>query len=213
MAELPEEICVIGAGGHGKVAVRAAQASGVRVAAVFDDDPSKWNSFLYGAPVIGPVSSIRKHGCRSALLAIGDNTHRLELACELNLPWATIVHPTAFVDDFARLGEGTLVLPGAVVQADAVVGDHAIINSNATIEHDCRICPGAHVSCRACLTGGVQVGRGVLIGAGAIVLPEVQVSDFARVGAGAVVTRDVPSATTVAGVPARILNPRKRRAA
>lgn len=201
----PEQIYIIGAGGHGKVAVRAAQAAGKRVLAIFDDDPSKWNSDLYGTPVVGPLNAIRRRSPLPTLLAIGDNTRRLELVEELNLTWATVLHPAAYVDNYSKIGAGVLILPGAVVHADAVVGDHTIVNSNATIEHDCRISPGAHISCQACLTGGVHVGRGVLIGAGATVLPEVHVGEFARVGAGAVVTRDVPSAVTVVGVPARIL--------
>jgi maltose O-acetyltransferase len=41
------------------------------------------------------------------------------------------------------------------------------------------------------------------LGAGVIVLPSVTIGRGAVVGAGAVVTRDVPSFTVVAGVPAR----------
>lgn len=213
MTEQPKEIFVIGAGGHGKVAVRAAQTAGNRVVAIFDDDPCRWNTVLYGVPVVGPLDAIRRRNPLPTLLAIGDNTRRLALVENLNLPWTSVVHPAAYVDDYAQIGAGVLVLPGAVVHTDALIGDHTIVNSNATIEHDCRIGPGSHISCRACLTGGVQVGRGVLIGAGAVVLPGMHVGDFARVGAGAVVTRHVASATTVAGVPARIVSPSKRRAA
>jgi acetyltransferase EpsM len=213
MAKPPEEIFVIGAGGHGKVAVRAAQAAGKCVVAIFDDDPVKWNSVFYGITVVGPLDAIRGRSPLPTLLAIGDNARRLALVDKLNLPWASIIHPGAYVDDYAQVGAGVLILPGAVVHTDAVIGDHAIVNSNATIEHDCRIGEGAHISCRACLTGGVQLGQGVLVGAGAVVLPEVQVGDFARIGAGAVVTRDVPSGTTVIGVPARILNYSHDRAA
>jgi sugar O-acyltransferase (sialic acid O-acetyltransferase NeuD family) len=213
MHKPPEEIFIIGAGGHGKVAVRAAQAAGSRVVAIFDDNPSKWDSLVFGVAVVGPVDAICTRPPLPTLLAIGDNDRRLELANKLNLPWASVVHPAAYVDEYAQIGAGVLVLPGAVIHVDAVVGDHAIVNSNATVEHDCRIGAGAHVSCRACLTGGVQVGRGALIGAGAVVLPGIRVADFARVGAGAVVTRNVEIATTVVGVPAQLLVPRQCPAA
>ena len=51
----------------------------------------------------------------------------------------------------------------------------------------------------------VTIKDGAWIGAGAIVLPGVTVGEQAVVAAGAVVTRDVPDATLVAGVPARII--------
>jgi acetyltransferase-like isoleucine patch superfamily enzyme len=51
----------------------------------------------------------------------------------------------------------------------------------------------------------VTVGRNVWIGAAVTVLPGVEIGADAAVAAGAVVTRDVPPATLVAGVPARVI--------
>lgn len=51
----------------------------------------------------------------------------------------------------------------------------------------------------------VHIGDRVYIGYGAIIMPGVTIGEDAIVGAGAVVTRDVPSNTVVAGVPARVL--------
>ncbi|MGQ0704266.1 MAG: acyltransferase [Gemmatimonadales bacterium] len=49
------------------------------------------------------------------------------------------------------------------------------------------------------------------IGVGAIVLPGVRIGQGAVVGAGAVVTKEVPSFSVVAGVPARLLRRRDQR--
>jgi sugar O-acyltransferase (sialic acid O-acetyltransferase NeuD family) len=209
MTKQPNEIYVIGAGGHGKVAVRAAQACGLRVAAVFDDDAKKIGQELCGVPVIGEVRSVLQERRLPTLIAIGDNARRWAIAEELKLPWATVVHPAATVDPSARLGDGVLVLAGAVIQVDASIGDHAIVNDNATVEHDCRVGPGAHISCNACLTGGVRVDKGAMIGASAVLLPNVKVGQFATVGAGSVITRDVLTRTTVVGVPGRLIQRRR----
>lgn len=50
-----------------------------------------------------------------------------------------------------------------------------------------------------------RVERGASIGSGAVVMCGITIGAAAMVGAGAVVTRDVPSGTTVAGVPARVI--------
>jgi sugar O-acyltransferase (sialic acid O-acetyltransferase NeuD family) len=205
MTKLPDEIYVVGAGGHGKVAVRAAQLCEIHVVGVFDDDPTKVGRDVCGVPVMGYVRWLSLHRPLPTLIAIGDNARRLSLANELKMSWATLVHPAAMVDSYAQIGAGALILAGAVVQVDATIGDHAVVNDNATVEHDCYVGPGAHVSCNACLAGAARVGKGAMVGAGAVILPNVHVGDFATIGAGAVVTRDVPSYATAVGVPARIL--------
>ncbi|MFC5338933.1 acyltransferase [Leucobacter denitrificans] len=49
----------------------------------------------------------------------------------------------------------------------------------------------------------IRIGSNVFIGAGVTILPGVTIGDNVVVGAGSVVTKDVPSRTISAGVPAR----------
>jgi len=51
----------------------------------------------------------------------------------------------------------------------------------------------------------VILRRGCYLGAGCLLLPGVTIGEDAVVAAGAVVTRDVPPATVVGGVPARVI--------
>lgn len=55
--------------------------------------------------------------------------------------------------------------------------------------------------------GHIKIGNRCWIGAKAVILKDVELGDGCVVAAGAVVTRSVPPAATVAGVPARIMNP------
>ncbi len=75
------------------------------------------------------------------------------------------------------------------VEADAIVGYDATLLCHEFLQDEVR-------------TGEVVVGERAMIGAGAIVLPGVTIGPDARVAANSLVVEDVPSETTVAGVPA-----------
>jgi acetyltransferase-like isoleucine patch superfamily enzyme len=51
----------------------------------------------------------------------------------------------------------------------------------------------------------VTIKKGVWIGCGVTILGGVTIGEYSVVAAGAVVTRDVPSYSVVAGVPAKII--------
>lgn len=203
-------VYIFGAGGHAKVVVSTLLAAGQEVVGLFDDDPRKWGTYVYGIPVLGPIAKARAFPPSLGVVALGDNRLRAKLVGEfLDWEWIVTVHPRAYVDPSAALGPGTVVFAGAVVQAGARLGAHVIINTGATVDHDCSIENFVHVAPGANLGGGVWVEEGALVGIGAAVIPGIRIGAWSVVGAGAVVIRDVAPGSTVAGVPARPLPRRK----
>lgn len=91
--------------------------------------------------------------------------------------------------------EGGLLLPhpnGVVIHPDSTIGPNCLIFQQVTL---------------AVGRGGApRLAGHVDVGAGAKILGLVEIGAHARVGANAVVTRDVPSYSTVVGVPARIVD-------
>lgn len=88
--------------------------------------------------------------------------------------------------------------------------DHAtaiVVGETAVIEDDVSILQGVTLGGTGKEHGDrhPKIRRGVLIGAGAKVLGNIEVGRCARIAAGSVVLKPVPSNTTVAGVPARVV--------
>jgi sugar O-acyltransferase (sialic acid O-acetyltransferase NeuD family) len=197
-AEKKDGIVVIGAGGHAKVLISTLTARGLPIAAVFDDDDSKWGMDAHGTR----VSRIERERGGSAIIGIGDNAQRREMASALKFEWQTVVHPSACVHPSAKLGRGTVVFAGAVVQPDAVIGDHVIVNTGATIDHDCVIGDYAHLAPGVHLSGAVHVGEGAFIGIGTGVSPGVRIGRWSPLGAGALAIRDLADGVVAVGGPA-----------
>lgn len=85
-----------------------------------------------------------------------------------------------------------------------------IINPNAKIGKGTYIQHGVTIGSRDDLgdNGAPSIGRNCYIGAKATIIGNITIGNNVKIGAGAVVVKDVPSNSTVIGVPARII---KRR--
>ena len=208
-------ILIIGAGGHGKVVADILRAAGSPAAGFIDADPARAGQSVGGLRVLGPVNRLehlaRDHGADRAVIAIGDNRARVELAAEVQragLALASAIHPAANVASNARLASGVVICMGAAIGAEAQIGELCIVNTNASVDHECVLDVGVHIAPRAALAGRVEVGREAFVGIGASVIQCRKIGSRATVGAGAVVVRDVPADSTVVGVPARAMGSR-----
>lgn len=210
------KLVVWGAGGHGKVVVDALLArNDCDVIGILDDDPAKLGKSVLGVPILfRHLDELSKLPCDGVALAIGDNYTRHAKLCELRnraLKPANVLHPSAHVSPFAKLGEGVTILAGATVNPGTVIEDGACVNTSASVDHDNRLGLCCHIFPNATLAGGVQVGEFTYIGSGAVVLPNLVVHEFAYVGAGAVVIGPVPQGIIVGGVPAIQIGRQLRR--
>ena len=202
MKDLPDNIVVVGAGGHAKVVIATVRAAGGDVIAAYDDDEGRWGQQILGVPIRGPISS-DEIGSAPAILAIGNNRARQGLAEQLEARWISVCHPSTSVHPSVSFGPGTVVFAGGVIQPDTSIGAHSIVNTAASIDHDCIVGDFVHIGPGVRLCGGVTVDEGVLLGVGAKVAPNVEIGPWSTAGAGAVCVVDVAGHTTVIGVPAR----------
>jgi serine O-acetyltransferase len=114
-----------------------------------------------------------------------------------------------FLSQVSRFWTGIEIHPGATIGRrlfidhgmGVVIGETAIVGDDVTLYHGVTL-------------GGTSLqkkkrhptlGNGVVIGNTSSILGDIVVGDNSRVGAGSVVLRDVPSNSTVVGVPAHIV--------
>lgn len=193
---------VIGAGGHSRETADLIAACGHEVTG-FQDDAAVGVHRPTGLPV---VSDVRDVSAEASTIGVGDPQARERLFTvnvgRFSMP--VLVHPTACVSPYAKVGDGTQVMQNVVVSSEARVGMDVILNVGCFVAHDASVGDHTHVAPGVLMSGGSSVGRRCLIGAGAVLLPGVSVGSDCVVGAGAVVTSDVPDAGVVVGVPARL---------
>ncbi len=101
------------------------------------------------------------------------------------------IHPAARIGRRFFIDHGE----GVVIGETTIIGDDVLLYQQVTLGGTGKDLGKRHPT----------VGNHVIIGAGAKVLGDIIIADYVRIGAGSVVIEDVPSNSTVVGVPGRIV--------
>lgn len=206
-----EQGFIIGCSGQGRILSELWQMQQPGIELHFlDDNASLHGSRVLGVPVDGPVAMLADvdFARAQAVIGIGDNNRRLDLAAEWDARgarWATLRHSSAVIMPSAEVGEGTVAFAHSLVHTGARIGRHVIINSGALIEHDSEVGDGVSVSPGVSMGGRVRIARGAFISTGVTIAPRLSIGAGTIVGAGAVVAEDLPDGVLAYGVPARVI--------
>ena len=211
---MPEKVLILGGGGHAAVVEAALISLGAGPAVVLDDRLPKGTKIIQ-AEVAGTTADLPafKGEAESAHAAVGDNAARFSLCGKIRasgLKLRTVVHPAAFVDPSAKLGEGVFVAAGAFVGPRAEIGDGAIINTKASVDHDCKVGAFAHICPGVILTGAVTVGPLTTVGAASVVKPLVKIGANDLIGSGSIVVKNIGDNTVCFGSPAKAVKSNRR---
>ena len=97
------------------------------------------------------------------------NFARFDLWAKLRLKGfrcATLVHPRAFVDPSAALGDNVLIGPGAIVEPGAKIGRGTIVGSATVVGTGSEIGPWCWLAGRVAVGAGSRVGAHTVLGGG-----------------------------------------------
>lgn len=131
---------------------------------------------------------------KSVLIEFLKNNYHLE--------FSQLIHPTAYVSPYAKIGQGVFIGARSVISPGCVLKDHVFVHCGVTVGHDTvlheyvRLNPGCNIASH------VEILDYAMIGLGANVIEELVIGRAAIVAASAVVIRDVKEKNMVAGVPA-----------
>ena len=213
----PSVLLVFGASGHAKVVLDAIERLGAYRVAGLVVRAGPAGPDVFGYPVVGDdeklPSVLEDRRVDGAVVAIGDNWRRHEVACSVRerfpaITFPPIVHPGAAVARGVTIGMGAVLLAGVVVNSDATVGEFCLLNTNSSLDHDSRMDLASSLGPNAAVGGGASIGAFSAVAMGATVLQNRRVGEHAVVGAQALVLKDVPSHTVAWGTPAVPIRPR-----
>lgn len=200
---------LIGYSGHGYVVAEAAIEAGFNVNYYTDLNKIDFNPYnLKYLGFEGDKNFKEWHQGYNYILGIGDNRLRNKIASLVIISGAqlgTVIHPTASVSKWSKLGLGVFVARNVMVNPISTIGDFSILNTGSIIEHECILGEAVHIAPGAILSGNVRVGNRSFIGANAVIKQGVVIGEDVLVGAGAVILKNVPSGSKIVGNPGRLI--------
>jgi len=161
---------------------------------------------VYSLRELGPLAATY-----DAVCVLGDCQAKrrfVEQAARLGFRFATLVHPHTFLSPYSSLGEGSVTGISTIITSHNRIGRHCMFGSQTQIGENGSIGDYCYIALGVKIAGSVTIGSEVFIGINATISDHVTIGQGATIGAGAVVIRDVPAGVTVAGNPARELEPR-----
>jgi sugar O-acyltransferase (sialic acid O-acetyltransferase NeuD family) len=112
---------------------------------------------------------------------------RIKLREDLNIPenrFATFIHPSVFIAESTKIGNGNVILSNSTIQQKVTIGNYNIINSNVVIEHETNIGDSNFIAASACVGSKVIIGNGNFLGLNSTVKEEIELADYIFIGMG-----------------------------
>ena len=184
-----EKLLLIGAGGFGRVVSETAVLS---YECAFVDDGVEAGTEICGVKVVGKISDLLAlfGAYKKLIVTIGNNAIRERIyktAAEIGYGFPNLIHPSAYVSSYAKIGWGCVLLNHVTVQNGSSVGNGVLLNPGVEIHHDCAVDDFNLIYTNSVVRTYAKVGKRVRIGSNVTICNAAVVTDDA----------DIPSCTAV----------------
>lgn len=208
------DIIVLGCGEHARMVIdNIEEQKKYNIVGLLTNDDSELDKLIYGYKVIGKDEDIlniisKNKNIKGYFLGIGDMKARAKVAkwldSELSIPAVNIIHPTAIISKYAKIGFGNIFEAYTKIANSAIVGNHCIVNSFSAINHDQTIGNNVLIAGSVSLAGK-SIGDNTVIADGASIGFKVSIGKNCIIGDGAVVTKDIGDNIIAYGNPAKVI--------
>lgn len=204
------KIIILGAGGFGRELLQWIKDINAvepkwEIAGFLDDDIHALDKYEYDCDIIGSIKDWQPQEDEEFALAFGSPVLKRKITLLMKAKganFATVIHPTAMLSEFAQHGEGLIMFPYSKLSCNSSVGDFVTILSSQ-IGHDTTIGDYSVISGGCNVVRNVTLGKDVFLAAGVCIAQDLTIGDGAYLGLGSVVLKDVQPGLTVFGNPAR----------
>ncbi|NOJ75675.1 DapH/DapD/GlmU-related protein [Empedobacter stercoris] len=208
---MQEEIFLLGIGRNTPVFIDLVEQSGYKVVGLYHYNDSRTGEIDHGFEILGSFNDLFLKGNLKDLkflLTMGDNEIRGEISnkiIELGGILPTIIHPTAVISRFAKIGTGVVISPFTYIQANSHIGDNTIVLSGVNISHNNIIGKNCFIAGGVTIGAYTTIGANVFIGQGVLTISDKvkKIEDNAFIGAGSLVTKSVEKNKKIYGRPAK----------
>ena len=204
------DLIIIGASGFGREVLQIVKdinsvENTWSILGFLDDNPNALEGYECDYKVLGSIQDWEPKENEHFVMAIANPQIKERVTTNLERKGAkfvSIIHPTAIIGSFNKIGKGIVVYPYAKITVNTTIGNFvSLLGSN--IGHDATIGDYTTISGMCAINGHAVVGNRVFIGGHAVIAPSKKVGDDAYVGSGSVVVTNVRSGYKVFGNPAK----------
>ena len=182
------------------------------IIAILDDNIETHGKIINGVTVVGSLDLVEKYTDSFFVFGIGSMKTRLirqRIINKLNIDcsrFETIIHPTAIIDDTAKIGYGCIIHPGVFIANDVVVDNFTVIAVNSVVGPFAHIGSFAMITSLVAILSSVNIGKSVFVGACSCVTENISIGAGSMIGAGTVVSRNIEAGSFFLGNPGRLIN-------
>ncbi len=211
---MKKEIVILGIGHNTPVYIDLVEACGYTIKGLYHYNHDKDGSSEYGYPILGCFEDLLQDSTSlkglNFALSQGNNQVRADLFQRIiakggEIP--TLIHPSANVSQYAKIGKGVAVHINSIVHPDVHIGDNSVLSNNVSIIHTSDIGCNCYFAAGCVIGAYVKIEDFVFIGLGVtLVSAKVdKIGAHAYIGAGTVITKSVEPYHVMAGIPAKTI--------